>query len=405
METPSPGSGYFTALDNISFEVPKGRTLGVIGLNGSGKSTLLQILAGTLRPTSGTVETNGKIAAILELGSGFNPDFTGRENIELNSTILGIQAASGEGDPYEKIIQYADIGGFIDQPVRTYSSGMLIRLAFAVSIHSEPDILIVDEALAVGDGRFQAKCFHSILGLQKQGKTILFVSHDVNTVVQICDHALLLHHGNLRSEGDPGAVSNDYSKVLTDMELPDYTFYPTKEKGEVVPVENLTDEEVILRDERKTEASGGSEVNYGGERGVIEDFVIAAEDGGSATILHSGKTYNMSFTGRAYVPLKSPIFALTIRNEKRQEIFGTNTLFAKVPTPDMRPGESVRVTFKLQANICPGIYFVSLGFTLLEKGAIHVVHRRYDIVELLVQANDGAFGIANCHTRIELSGA
>ena len=205
------GNGYFTALDNISFRIPKGCTFGIIGLNGSGKSTLLQILAGTLRPTSGTVQTNGKIAAILELGSGFNPDFTGRENIDLNSTILGIQTASGE-DTQAKIIEYADIGEFIDQPVRTYSSGMLVRLAFSVSIHADPEILIIDEALAVGDARFQAKCFQSLVQLQKKGKTILFVSHDSNTVAQICDHALLLHHGQVRAEGRADADHPDHAE-------------------------------------------------------------------------------------------------------------------------------------------------------------------------------------------------
>ena len=191
----------FHALSDVSLKLRKGESLGIIGLNGSGKSTLLQIIAGTLEATFGTVRTNGRIAALLELGSGFNPDFTGRENIYLNAAILGLSQSEID-TKYHEIAAFADIGDFIHQPVRTYSSGMSLRLAFAVVAHVEPEILIIDEALAVGDARFQSKCFCFLESLQKQGKTLLFVSHDVNSVARLCSSAVLLHEGKVHAIGN-----------------------------------------------------------------------------------------------------------------------------------------------------------------------------------------------------------
>ena len=389
--------GYFTALDDLSFQVPIGSTLGIIGLNGSGKSTLLQILAGTLKPSSGRVKTHGKISAILELGSGFNPDFTGSENIKLNSSIQGI-SRNELGEVYSQIISYADIGEFIHQPVRTYSSGMLVRLAFAVCIHTNPDILIVDEALAVGDARFQAKCFQSILNLQKQGKTILFVSHDVNSVAQICNSAILLHHGQIRAEGDPGCVINDYSKVLTGNELPEKRVYPLISRTEAPESETIR--EKIIRHEVDAQIEGGHEYSYGGEKAIIKDFSITDESGDETQALISGKTYSMAYTVQAIDMVKSPIYTFKFRNTRRQEIYGTNSLFAKIPTEDLQPGVKIRVRFKLKANLIPGIYFISIGLTRFEHGELEVIHRRYDIREVHVHCDDGAFGIANCHAEI-----
>ena len=184
----------FVALNNFSIKIKKGDAVGIIGLNGSGKSTLLQIIAGTLQPSLGKVKVFGKIGALLELGSGFNPDFTGRENIYLNSKILGLSKKEVD-QKYSKIVTFSGIGDFINQPVRTYSSGMVVRLAFAVIAHTEPDILIIDEALAVGDARFQSKCFSFLESFKEKGKTLLFVSHDINSIARLCDSAILLHKG------------------------------------------------------------------------------------------------------------------------------------------------------------------------------------------------------------------
>jgi ABC-type polysaccharide/polyol phosphate transport system ATPase subunit len=203
----------FAALSHVSFDVRRGETVGIIGRNGSGKSTLLQIVCGTLRPNAGTVEVNGRIAALLELGAGFNPEFTGRENVYLNASILGL--ASSEIDArFDDIARFADIGDFIDQPVKTYSSGMYVRLAFATAINVDPDILVVDEALAVGDEAFQRKCYARIEQIQERGGTILFVTHGAQTVVQLCTRALLFDRGNLLLDGRPKFVTSQYQRLV-----------------------------------------------------------------------------------------------------------------------------------------------------------------------------------------------
>lgn len=203
----------FNALEDVSFEVSKGETIGVIGRNGSGKSTLLQIICGTLTPSTGTVWTSGRIAALLELGAGFNPEFTGRENVFLNASILGLTRAETEAR-FDDIAAFADIGRFIDQPVRTYSSGMYVRLAFAVAIHTTPEVLIVDEALAVGDARFQFKCMRRIKEIQQDGAAVLFVSHDVSAVRNLCQRAVWLDRGKLRMQGEVSTVTSRYAEFL-----------------------------------------------------------------------------------------------------------------------------------------------------------------------------------------------
>jgi len=199
----------YTALQNVSFEIKKGETIGIIGRNGSGKSTLLQLICGILKPTSGEIQVNGRVSALLELGAGFNPEFTGRENVYFQGTIMGIPKEEME-NRFDDIAAFADIGEFIDQPVRTYSSGMFVRLAFATAVHASPDILIVDEALAVGDELFQRKCFEHIRYLHKQGCTIVYVSHNLTSIVDLCSHALLLKCGQLVARDAPKQVIARY---------------------------------------------------------------------------------------------------------------------------------------------------------------------------------------------------
>ncbi len=203
----------FVAVNDVSFEVERGATVGIIGRNGSGKSTLLQMICGTLQPSHGSVLVNGRIAALLELGAGFNPEFTGRENVYMNAAILGLSRKETE-ERFEEIERFADIGIFIDQPVKSYSSGMYVRLAFAVAINVEPDILIVDEALAVGDEAFQRKCFARIEQIKENGATILFVSHGSQTIVQLCDRAILMDRGEVILDGVPKTVVNQYLRLL-----------------------------------------------------------------------------------------------------------------------------------------------------------------------------------------------
>ena len=208
-----PFYSEFWALRDFSVRLRRGDALGILGKNGAGKSTLLQIVAGTLAPTSGSVAVSGKVAALLELGSGFSPDFTGRENVKLNAALLGLSAAEIDYR-FPAIAQFADIGEFMDQPVKTYSSGMLMRLAFAVQTAVEPELLIVDEALAVGDARFQKKCFNRLAQLREQGTTVLFVTHDTSAILLFCTRALILEHGCMHAEGDPQRIAREYHKLL-----------------------------------------------------------------------------------------------------------------------------------------------------------------------------------------------
>lgn len=203
----------FWALRNISFDVRRGETLGIIGRNGSGKSTLLQIICGTLSPTGGQVETTGRVGALLELGAGFNPEFTGRDNVYLNASILGLSQSEIDG-AFDAIVSFADIGEYIDQPVKTYSSGMTVRLAFAVQANLSPDILIVDEALAVGDAKFQAKCFDHLARLKEQGTSILLVTHSSEQIVTHCSRAILIESGEILLSGEPRDVVNRYQDLL-----------------------------------------------------------------------------------------------------------------------------------------------------------------------------------------------
>ena len=209
----------FEALADVSFSVARGESVAIVGRNGSGKSTLLQIIAGTLRPTSGTVSVRGRVAALLELGAGFNTDFTGRENVYLNGSMLGLTRAEIDAK-FDQIAAFADIDDFIDQPVRTYSTGMQMRLAFAVAAHVDADVLIVDEALSVGDARFQLKCAKTIDNLVAQGKTLLFVSHDFSAVKRLCKRAILLERGRLIMDDEPNPVVNHYTKLLAEADSP-----------------------------------------------------------------------------------------------------------------------------------------------------------------------------------------
>jgi lipopolysaccharide transport system ATP-binding protein len=397
----------FHALRDISFNLRRGESLGIIGLNGSGKSTLLQIIAGTLEPTSGTVKKNGRIAALLELGSGFNPDFTGKENIYINATILGLSQSEIDAK-YDDIVAFADIGNFIHQPVRTYSSGMGLRLAFAVVAHVEPDILIIDEALAVGDARFQSKCFCFLESLQKQGKTLLFVSHDANSVARLCSSAVLLHEGKVHAIGKPSDVINEYSKILVQGE----PVAPTSEEPKPQqartrqnsdPLEEVAPDlrKALLAEETAGELSHENEFAYGGEKGEIRNIQVQNAQGQEATVLVSGELFSVRFAVHAHESIVEPIYAMTIRDSKGQQIYGQNTLFARVPTEDLKEGEKVKVVFRQSVNLSAGDYLISLGLTRFERDELEVIHRRYDTLEVTVLNTDGSFGIANCFSSIE----
>ncbi len=448
----------FYALRDLSLTIRRGEAVGIIGRNGSGKSTLLQMIAGTLTPTTGSVNTYGRIAALLELGSGFNPEFTGRENVYLNAAVLGLTKAQID-ERYEAIAAFAEIGDFIEQPVRTYSSGMVVRLAFAVAAHVDPDILIVDEALSVGDARFQLKCARAIDRFIEQGVTLLFVSHDTTTVKRLCNRAILLERGQLVFHGHPNDVTNLYSKLVAeggslesiqdDIAALNET---TKKIQAPEPVartsgaHSLSDKvalvapseassggteleqvrllnkallaslrekdldgsmgrrvEALLQDERAHVQVSGQEFSYGGDLGSIGEVVVTDEKGDRRTWFDSGEQVRVFMDIEAREDLPAPIFALTIKNTAGVEVYGTNTLFGLQPAGALCSGERRRVVFSFPINLMPGFYFLSFGFTHFVGEELVIVHRRYDAVKLEVFGRDKTFGIANLHARIEVA--
>ena len=424
--TTSPQEGRkFTAVKPMDLRITRGECLGILGRNGAGKSSLLQMIAGTLHPSTGSVSSRGRIAALLELGSGFNPDFTGRENVFLNATILGMSKPEIQ-ERYEQIVDYSGIREFIDQPVKTYSSGMTLRLAFSVCAHVDADILIIDEALAVGDARFSLKCFATLNQFIQSGKTVIFVSHDTNSVKNLCNRAILLERGELLYEGAPNDVVNIYSKLIASPEGIDsvrediaklragenlYTddaedgsdsIDPLPEKEDPVHArESLR----LLVEERSHQQLTDKEYAYGGQRGEIESALVCDEKGEPKLNFDSGALAKIHMICAACSDIPSPIYAVTIKDHRGQEVYGTNSYFRNEAWPAVKSGEKVHATISIQLNLIPGVYFISLGWVELNEGEVDVVQRRYDVIRLEMTARDQAFGIAYCETSIEVESA
>ena len=399
----------FCALSKLTFKVPKGACIGLIGLNGAGKSTLLQILAGTIEPSSGKVYRNGKIGALLELGSGFNPDFTGRENIYLNASIFGLSKEE-INRKIPDILDFADIAEFVDQPVRVYSSGMLVRLAFSVIVFMNADILMIDEALAVVDAKFQSKCFRFLKNFNENGNTLIFVSHDLNSITRLCDSAILLDKGKIVSEGTPKDVINEYSKILTD-ENEDFIdsqkgrlskkklkngTYSLSSKAKVIHREKM------LEEENESNIYHSNEFSYGGKLGMIESVYTSDENNKRSKVFQSGSIFKIGFVFAAYSTISKPIYAITIKDTKGTQVFGQNTLFGNFITSDLVDNDQIEVTFNLEANLASGTYLVSAGVTQFNnKDELIVIHRRYDVIDLEITNLDGSFGVANCFCDIK----
>jgi len=410
--------GYrdFYALRDVALNIKRGEAVGIIGRNGSGKSTLLQMIAGTLTPTTGKLSVTGRVSALLELGSGFNPEFTGRENVFINGAILGLSRQE-MASRFDAIADFAEIGDFIDQPVKIYSSGMMMRLAFAVAAHVDPDILIVDEALSVGDARFQLKCARAIDRFIAQGATLLFVSHDASLVKRLCHHAILLEHGHVVYAGKPNDVVNLYSKLTIDGTTADalqkdiaalnaksHSTIGTGNANTPASNDSVTDSgllpadpraEALLSDERDHVQLSGHEFSYGGELGRIQSVAALDAAGQPRTWFTTGERVTLRMVAEAFEDLHEPIFALTVKNTAGVEIYGTNTLFSQQPAPAMKTGERREVEFAFDLNLMAGHYFLSFGFTHFVGDKLVVLHRRYDAIKIDVHSVDRTFGIAN----------
>lgn len=373
----------FWALRDVSFELPRGGTLGIVGRNGSGKSTLLQLVAGTLTPTSGAVAITGRVAPLLELGTGFNPEFTGRENVYLNGALLGL--AREEIDArFDAIAGFADIGAFIDQPVKVYSSGMYVRLAFAVATAVEPDVLVLDEALAVGDARFQLACYERIQRMLDNGMTLLFVSHDGNAVKRLCERALVLEGGRVAFDGAPNAALNAYSRLLFAGPA------PPPPAGAAAPAGALHAGLDTLPHEYR----------YGSGKGRITSIVVLGAAGEATLSVETGSRVVVRCAVAVEQPVARPVFALRFKDDKGVEVYGTNTHFQNETLAPLDAGARLGVDFTLEMVLMPGSYFLSVSFVELVGDEVEPIDRRYDVLELRVTAVDRSFGIANLQTRI-----
>ena len=375
------------ALQNVSFEIKKGETVGIIGTNGAGKSTILKIITGVLNPTSGNLEINGRISALLELGAGFNMEYTGIENVYLNGTMRGYSKQEVD-ERLQTILEFADIGDFVNQPVKTYSSGMFVRLAFAIAINIEPEILIVDEALSVGDVFFQAKCFHKFEEFKKQGKTILFVSHDLSSIQRYCDRVILLNKGNKVTEDSPKIVIDLYKKLLVGADDNKKEF-----NKETVLEEN--------QEEWKSKFNINPDyIDYVENKAEIIDFAILDEDGKFNNVIESGSNFSVKMKVKFWEEVKEPIFAFTIKNVQGVEIVGTNTMYENIHIEKCVVGEVKQIEFKQNVALRPGEYLISLGCTGYSNGEFVVYHRLYDIISLNMISEKNMVGFINMNSHV-----
>lgn len=411
------------ALKGINMTIRQGECVGIIGTNGSGKSTILKIITGVLSPTKGTVTVNGRISALLELGAGFNMEYNGIENIYLNGTMIGFSEKEID-QKLDAILEFADIGEYVYQPVKTYSSGMFVRLAFAVAINIDPEILIVDEALSVGDVFFQAKCYHKFEEFKEMGKTIVFVSHDLGSISKYCDRVVLLNQGTKLGEGDPKKMIDTYKQVLVGQ-------YAVQESGE----ERLLDDEQLREmaakgidgskhtagitaagnnavgtDHVQKNANGVKTVagenpellEYGSKKAVITEYYITDDKGIKTSAILKGSKFTIHMKVQMMEKLQAPIFAFTIKNVRGTEITGTNTMFEKAFLESVEANEVKEVTFTQEMNLQGGDYLLSLGVTGYEDDDFTVYHRLYDVLNVTVISDKDTVGFYDMNSVIEV---
>ena len=388
----------FYALDDINFDVKKGESFGIIGVNGSGKSTLLKIITGVLSKTKGTLVVNGKVSALLELGAGFNMDYTGIENIYMNGTMLGFSEKEMDAK-LPKIIEFADIGDFIYQPVKQYSSGMFVRLAFALSIAVEPEILIVDEALSVGDIFFQTKCYKRMDELKANGTTIIMVTHDLGAVIKYCDRTMVLHKGKEIAIGTPHEMVDLYKKILA---------------GQEPSTNDDNNENKDIKNDDKTISSENNEplknqmtINphadiYGDMKAEFLDFGILDEKGNPATVIMKGEYFTIKEKIKMNDTINAPIFTWTIKDKRGVELTGTNTMLEKVDTGIGDKGKIYEVEFRQKMRLQGGEYLLSMSCTSFDGDKLQVHHRMYDVISLTVLINENKVGIFDSESKVNV---
>lgn len=386
------------ALRDVNFSVKRGETVGIIGTNGSGKSTVLKIITGVVTPTKGRVTVDGRISALLELGAGFNMEYSGIENVYLNGTMLGYSKEEIDAK-LDDILRFADIGDFVYQPVKSYSSGMFVRLAFAVAINVDPDILIVDEALSVGDVFFQAKCYRKFEEFKRRGKTIVFVSHDLNNVSRYCDRAILLNKGDVLGEGDTKKIVDLYKQILVQQnEAPeDEPDDDTADAFEAPASYGKAFERPFPRNPEVLE--------YGNREAEIVDFTIEDAQGVPTNTIQKMEKFTIRMKVHFNENIDEVIYAFTIKDMRGTEITGTNTMFEKYPVEPQHKGNTQVISFRQTMNLQGGEYLLSLGCTGYKNGEFTAFHRLYDVCSIVVVAQKNTVGFYDMNSRIHVADA
>ena len=433
------------ALHHLSFDIHRGETVGIIGTNGAGKSTILKIITGVVSPTEGSLEIDGRISALLELGAGFNQEYTGLENIYLNGTMMGYTREEVDAK-LESILSFADIGEFVHQPVKMYSSGMFVRLAFALAINIDPEILVVDEALSVGDVFFQNKCYKKFDDFKAEGKTILFVSHDLSSITKYCDRVILLNKGEMLAEGTPKDMVNLYKKILTGAGEEIDAFDRLQEKdADGFPVDRA-DETAgsgtgITAGDGNRDGSGATAARgdasgtagsqnaagsdgtaasisadgstpgtaakhlwkshyrknpdveeYGDRQAEIIDYAVLDDGGRFSSSIIKGTRFTIKSKIHFNEDVKDPIFTFTFKTIKGVDVTGTNTMFEKVVVPLAKAGETYVASFEQDMNLQGGEYLLSLSCTGFINGELHAYHRCYDLLNITVISDKNTVG-------------
>lgn len=419
----------FFALSDISFNVKKGETVGIIGTNGSGKSTILKIITGVLTPTSGQVRVSGVISALLELGAGFNMDYTGIENIYMNGTMMGFSKKEMD-EKLPDILEFADIGDFVYQPVKTYSSGMFVRLAFALSINVEPEILIVDEALSVGDVFFQAKCYRRMEEIRKNGTTILMVTHDMGSVIKYCDRVVLLNKGHYVAEGAPGKMVDLYKKILANqmddleeelLEMNDFSGGMADGAAGAAGKAGADGSGNTTGNADGSKAAGTAghahkkhsglmkdkitinpnRTEYGNGKAEIYDLGMFDERGNLTNLLLKGEYFTIKEKIRFHDSIQAPIFTYTIKDKKGADLTGTNTMFEGTEIRPVKNGDEYEVNFRQKMTLQGGEYLLSMSCTGFEQGEHTVYHRLYDVANITVISNKNTVGVYDMESEVE----
>lgn len=408
----------FSALRDISFSINRGETIGIIGRNGSGKSTLLQLVCKTLHPSTGTVTLNGRVAALLELGAGFNPEFTGRENVYLNATILGLDRKEID-TCFDSIADFAGLGDFIEQPVKTYSSGMYVRLAFATAINVDPDILIIDEALSVGDEAFQRKCFARIEQIQENGGTILFVSHSASSILQLCSRAILLDGGEKILEGRPKFVVNQYQRLMNlSGDAASLALSEIKSISLATAMsedDNNTDQETQDNKQENKEVElasslerfdpnliSQSRLDYEKKGATIRDLCILNAQGDKANTLEMGRNYTYQYHVDFNMDAQNVAFGMLIKTVNGVELCGAKITYKKQNSlKHVLKNKTARLSFEFTCNLMPGTYFINAGVEQEVDHERQFMHRILDglIFQVTSEEEVETVGLVNLQTQ------